>query len=228
VVVQPVRVAAAVLVVLQLHERRLGPHAEPGHHPRRRVGLLEVVQRADAEELEHLLAVGVAVHVTGHRRPVLVGQPVEEVLDDAQTGGRRPPLPQARLEVALEHSPQPDQLGVPLQHVGHALDASVVELVERPQSERGVLRLGGTHRQDRVEVVGPGPQCTEEGLGQRATRLGHLHGRSVPAGNRPMLAAVIPPRTPRRPAVMGGCGSRHLREHSAAVVSPTATSHGGR
>ena len=43
---QPVRVAAAVLVELQLHQRRLGADPEPRAPPRPRVGLLQVVDRA--------------------------------------------------------------------------------------------------------------------------------------------------------------------------------------
>ena len=126
--------------------RGLGPHAEPRHHPRGRVGLHEVVDRADPGQLQHLLAGRVAVHVRGDRGAVVLGDPVEEVVDEAQPGRRGEPGAQPLLEVALEQGAHPEQLRVPLEVVRHAGEVAVVQLVQHPQRERGVVRRGASGR----------------------------------------------------------------------------------
>jgi len=50
------RVAGDVLVELQRHQRHLRASRQPGHRPRRGVGLLELVDRPGAQQVEHLLA----------------------------------------------------------------------------------------------------------------------------------------------------------------------------
>ena len=62
----------------------LGATGSRGHHPRGRVGLLEVVDRAQPQQVEHLLPVGVALHVRRQRRPVVAGDVVEERLGEGR------------------------------------------------------------------------------------------------------------------------------------------------
>jgi hypothetical protein len=175
VVVQAVGVARAVLVVLQLHQRGLGAHAEPRHDPGRGVGLHQVVDRADPGQLQDLLARRVAVHVRGERGAVVLADPVEEVVDEVQPRRGREPGAQPLLEVTLEHGPQPEQLGVPLQVVRHPGEVSVVQLLQHPERERGVVGGGARERGQNGEEVVARSERTEEGLGQRASWGRQIH-----------------------------------------------------
>lgn len=85
---EPVGVTAPVLVVLQLHQRGLGPDGEPGDHPRGGVGFLEVVDRSPAEELQDLLDIGLTLNERRHRRaPVALDQLGEASANGPVSGG---------------------------------------------------------------------------------------------------------------------------------------------
>ena len=84
-----------------------------------RVGLLEVVDRADPEQLEHLLAGRVAVHVRGERGAVVLGDPVEEVVGEARARSAAVNRARSRRSRSLlERGAHPEQLRVPLEVVG--------------------------------------------------------------------------------------------------------------
>ena len=73
---------AAVLVVLQLGEGCLGRTVETGEHERLRVGLLELLDAALAQEVAHLLARGPPVQERGERRTVVGRDEVEQLATD--------------------------------------------------------------------------------------------------------------------------------------------------
>ena len=153
--VEPVGVAAAVLVVLQLHQRGLGRRGEPRHDPRGRVGLLEVIDRAMPQELEHLLAIGLALDERGDRRPVVVGDEGEQRLRERPVE-RRCGLacPELGLEVALERAAQVEDVRVPLQLVVDVLEPGVVQLVHRPQRDLDVVASVGRTLGQAADVTG--------------------------------------------------------------------------
>ena len=151
---QALRSAGAELVVLDLGERDLGSALESRQQERLGVGLLELLQAALAEVLEHLLAVGVPVQEGGHRRAGVPGHQREQcvgdvhlVVDPAQHGTRG--LAQLALEATLDRPAKAQQLGVPLVVTGTVVEAPVVQLVEDPQGELDVgVRGHGLGAQD--------------------------------------------------------------------------------
>ena len=95
------RVAAAVLVGLDLHQRRLRAAAQPRQRPRVRVGLLELVGRAVDDELEELLERAVALEVLRQRGRVVGGlDRAQREVHRAAAGRHRHVAPQAGLELA--------------------------------------------------------------------------------------------------------------------------------
>ncbi len=163
--VDPLRPPAAVLVRLDLDERRLRPAAQPRQRPRVRIGLLELVGGAVDQELEHLVAVGLALDVARERRAV--------VLDRAQGDvhrarlGHRPDVADLRaqrgLERRLERGAQREQRRLPLPALVDARQPAVVQLVAAVQRELEVL-VG-----DRVRPVGE-RHGVEHGAAARAAR----------------------------------------------------------
>ncbi len=74
--------AGAVLVELDLQQGRLGGTAQPGHHPRVRVGLLELVDGPVREQLEQAAPPARPVQVREYVRGVVVRAQVEQRLRD--------------------------------------------------------------------------------------------------------------------------------------------------
>ncbi len=140
--VDPVRPAAAVLVVLQLHQRRLDRIGQARDGPRVRVGLLEVVDAPLHQELAHLLHRRRLVHVRRGGGPLDVLDHLEQPLGEVLAGsrvGRAGQLPERGLERHLQGSAQRQQVRSPLQRGVHSLETAVVQLVEHPQRELEVV-----------------------------------------------------------------------------------------
>ena len=177
--VQALRVATAVLVVLQLHHRRLDRIGQARDRPRGVVGLLERVDRLVPQELQRLLLRGGAVQVRGGRRAVVRGDEREEVLGEVARGGRfRGPLTQLLLQLLLEPPPERDQLRVPFQLVGHVVETAVVQLEQGPQRDLGVVRVVGRGKGRRSGGV-PGAQRVQGGLAQRSAGGRGQHAASI-------------------------------------------------
>lgn len=87
---------------------------------------------------------------------------------------------QLLLEVGLEPAAQRDQLRIPLQGVVHVVEAAVVQLVQGPQGELGVLlAVGGGQIGDAGRA--PAAQGLDHALAEGAARGGGQHGRAVVA-----------------------------------------------
>ena len=191
--VQPVGVAVAVLVELELHQRGLGANRQSWHDPRGGVRLLEVVDRALTEQLQHLFTTRPPVHVIGDRGPVVRLDQCGEGVDDVLRGRRvpRPPRSEPMLQLLLQACPYDEDERIRLRPVGHVLEPSVRQLVQGPQSHGGIFGVIAFHRHVdpgvRRPTVGRRPQPLEHPLAQAAARLREHHGGPVPemgAGSR--------------------------------------------
>ena len=164
--------AVAVLVGLDLHDRRLGSPAEARQGPGVGVGLLALVGGAVDGELTELVEGALRLQEAGERGPV---GGVEELTESGRhrgggDRGKEPDIgPQGRFVPAFEVGGQPDEVRVPLPTVVDPGEAAVVELVDRVEGdvtvvagERVIIGAG-----DRAERAGLAGQATEEGLGQR-------------------------------------------------------------
>ena len=180
---KPLGTSAAVLVVLQLGEGRLGAAVEPRQHERLRVGLLELLDTALAQVVEDLLARGPAVQERGEGGAVVRGDELEQLGTDVPLVGRRlhsfaGGAAQLALEAPLDGAPEAEQLGVPLAVVGHALETAVVQLVDHPQGQLDVVVPGdltGSEGQGGIAVSLTG-ECLDDVPADRPAFLGQVHG----------------------------------------------------
>jgi hypothetical protein len=144
--------APAVLVGLDLHERRLRCARQPRDRPRMGIGLLELVGRAVHEELEDVLEPGLALEEAGDRRRVVglgdrAQAEVHLLRDDLLVVGGDE-LVDGRLERRLERAAGGEQRRRPLPALVHAGQAAVVELVAEVEGELQILvgeRVAGGH-----------------------------------------------------------------------------------
>ena len=141
--------AAAVLVGLDLHERRLRRAAQPRQRPRVRVGLLELVRGAVDHELGHLapgrLALDVAWTAREPSSASAIARSARSISSAASRLGGRPDLARERLlELALEPGAELEQPGIPLPALVHARKPAVVELVAAVEGELEVLVGSGS------------------------------------------------------------------------------------
>ena len=171
--VQTLRAAAAVLVVQELGQRRLGRPGEPRQYPGARVGLLEVVHRPHAQQVEDLLDRRLSTHVRRHRGALELLDHLEhrlsEVAVDGYTGeaGAQPAL-----ELGLEVGAYGQQARVPLGMVVGVVEAAVVQLVQGPQRQRGIGVVG---RRDPSRVAGRVSYGARDGLAQLTARRRDQH-----------------------------------------------------
>ena len=119
---------------------------EARQHERLRVGLLELLDAALAQEVEHLLARGPAVQERREGGAVVRGDECEELGADValvavDSGRSRVAARSSRSKRRSRLAAQAEQLGVPLAVVGHVLEAAVVQLVEDPQGQLDVVVL---------------------------------------------------------------------------------------
>ena len=199
--VQPLRPACPELVVQQLGEGDLCRPAQPRQHERLRVRLLQVVDAALHQELEHLLPRRVPAQVRrqgrpldhlGHREQTVRNGSLrlQSLLDDV--GG---PEPQLGQEPVLQGTAQTEEVGVPLPAVVDVVEAGVVQLVGSPQGGVHVVVVEGGAPAVRVADQGhelvhrersDATQDREERSRQGPARGGESHRRSYPRPDRGM------------------------------------------
>ena len=227
--VQVVGVAVAVLVGRDRDQVRLGLVVEPGQRPHRRVLLAHVVDRPLPQQRLDLVALGLALHEARQRLPAGVGgAQVEEDLGEVlaidqallrglgeDPGPVAPPL----LEVVLEVGTHSQQRRVPLQGVVDTLEPAVVQLVEHPQRQGGVV-VG-------VSLHAAGDPATTEAVGER---LGQGAARGGERGSHrasPSQACQVP-RQSRNPPVGAATGAVRGRGAGCARRSSRSCSRCSR
>ena len=236
--VHAVRVARAVLVVLDGDERRLRRPVQPGDHPGLRVGLLEVVERAVRDVLAQLPELAVAAQVPRRApRPRRARRAARRARAWRRRRCRRraarpragPARTRARSRGAARAGPE-----LPLAVVRDAGEAAVVQLVAAVEGELEVVAVGvgvgGVGAQGRLAAQRGEHRGRERPPGARqrrwvnARRCGAAEhgsprrpGRVVPG--RPDLAAVAGVAEGRRAAAPAHAqrGDRSVRAHAAAV-----------
>ena len=216
--------AAAVLVGLDLDQRRLRRSAEAGDRPGVRVGLLELVRRAVDDELLDLLERRVALDVLRERATVVlrlrspecdVEQLRRRRLADGADGGS-----ECVLERCLERLAEGEQRRLPLPALVDAGEAAVVQLVAEVERELEVL-VG-----ERVEAV-RGAGSAGAGAAARAARRAALSScRRAGSAGRALLSSVgpLPSRAPAHANVNCSHRGRGGRPRARASTPGAAAS----
>ena len=162
--VLPAATTRAVLVVLDLHQRRLGVTGEARDRPRVRVGLLELVDRLRDQQLLPLRQGHGSLHVAGGARPRQSPVHGVEGSDEPALAGDVGKGPgqvadrgaQLGLERRLQSPPQREEGRRPLPRLVDVGETAVVQLVEAPQRQLGVAvgHHGARHaRRQRAEAA---------------------------------------------------------------------------
>ncbi len=175
--------AAAELVELDGHERGLGLPAQARNDPRVRVGLLEVVDRAQREVLAHLRPRALVAQPVAGTRPVdrFHQEFVERSRDVGVTSPAGDVGAQRREEPLLQRRTQAQQVRVPLPVGCGVGEAAVVQFVAGLQGQLQVVavRVGITDVDREGGAAGFVAQRRHHGRGERATgqwQGGHLGG----------------------------------------------------
>jgi hypothetical protein len=219
--VDPPRIAAAVLVRLDLDQRRLRPAAEARQRPRVRVGLLELVRGPVDDELEELLERASSLEVLGQRRRLVGGLDLaQRQVHRPAAGWHRHVAPQVRLEARFELGAQREQRRLPLPARVDAGQAAVVQLVAEVQ--RQLVVLVAADRRRRGQRCDRACQRVEQELGDGAAGLGEgLHTASPTQGSR---RPATPPdhagRARRRPRAGAQPRRRRASPRRAARRAP--------
>ncbi len=184
----------AVLLVLDLHHRRLRHAREPGDGEGVRIGLLQLVGRPVDGELPEVGRSTVLEEVPGDRRGAVGRQHRGDRLADGSRVDRdRSQLgTQSPDEAALELAAGREERGLPLPAVVDALEPLVGQFVTEVEGERLVVvgeRVGRGRRRQAES-----PRCRDEGeeerLGERTPRRGEggrteaMDGLARPRGRR--------------------------------------------
>ena len=193
--------AAAVLVGLDLHERRLRRAVQARQRPRVRVGLLELVRRAVDDELEHLLERRVALDVARQRRRVVgVGDRAQRevhVLGPRRRRRHAAPRRAARPRSRPRGRDAGEQARLPLPRVGDAGQAAVVQLVAEVQRELEVLvaeRVRRRRHERREQRVDRLHERREQMLAR--SRRGAREASSTRGAHTPRRPRLMPGRRP--------------------------------
>ena len=162
--VLPAATTRAVLVVLDLDQRRLGVTGEARDRPRVRVGFLELVDRLRHQQLLPLRQRHGPLHVAGGARPRespvhgVEGRDETTLAGDVGKGSGQVTngVAQLGLERRLQGCAQREDGRRPLPPLVDMGEAAVLELVEAPQRQLGVavLQHGACHpRRQRDEAT---------------------------------------------------------------------------
>ena len=186
--VHPRRIAGAVLIGLDLHQRGLGRSRDPRDRPGVGVGLLQLVRGAVDHEFAKLLQRAADLEMLGQRGAVVLGgQPKEAVAHLARLAGvNRDFTAQPLLERLLEAGPERKHRRIPLEPIADSVERLVVELVAAIERQLQVLvavRSGDRRRAASADV-------REERLGGRPARL--REGRGMAEHRR--AATRVPAR----------------------------------
>ena len=200
----PSRIPAPVLVVLDLHQQRLGAADEPRDPPRVRVGLLQVVRRPVDQQLTDLRERRVSLDEGCERSSV-------ERPASAWRASRTSPAAngcvtvdlttETAFERSLQFLAQLEHPRIPLAFVGHPGESAVVLLVGEVQREVEVVVADRIDRRRGPPRSAPPAECSQHRVADRTarTRQGQRLGQRAigpdRSGQRSHIGEIPPAET---------------------------------